>query len=214
MTLVDVQLVPVADGAAEDPVMLAQLSTTDREDVRRLGFAADRDRAVTARAAARLELGRRLGVRPRAVTLFPDRTCGRPVVRGTRLRVSWAHSGAWVALAFARDRYVGVDLERIPEQLPLRALAAFGARSLEEFVAREAAGKATGEGFAAHWPAGVEARPFEAPEGYLGAVAAFGGDWSLRVMPPPSSPPTTASAAAIGLWDLTGAGSRRSVVMR
>jgi hypothetical protein len=214
VTLVEVQLVPVVAGAAEDPATLAHLSAADREHVRRLGFAADRDRAATARAATRLELGRRLGVRPRAVPLFPGDTCGGPAVRGSRLGVSWAHSGAWVALAFARDRHVGVDLERIPERLPLRALAAVGARSLEEFVAREAAGKATGEGLAAEWPAGVEARPFAAPEGYVGAVAAFGDDWSLRLVPPPSAPPAEASAAAIGLWDLTGAGARRSVAIR
>jgi hypothetical protein len=215
VTLVEVQLVPVAAGAAEDPLLLARLSTVEREGVRRLGFAADRDRAVTARAAARLELGRRLGVRPRAVPLlWPDAAYRRPVMRGTRLGVSWAHSGDWIALAFARDRHVGVDLERIPERVPLRALAAVGACSLEDFVAREAVGKATGEGLAGSWPTGVEARPFEAPAGYVGAVAAPGDDWSLRVDPPPTAPPAEASAAAIGLWDLTGAWSRRSVAIR
>jgi hypothetical protein len=215
VTVVDVQLVPVVAGAAQDPATLAQLSRADREDACQLGFAADRDRAVTARAAARLELGRRLGLRPPAVPLLvAEETRGRPVVLGSRLGVSWAHSGAWVALAFARDCDVGVDLEQIPERLPLRALAAVGACSLEEFVALEAVGKVTGEGLGARRHAGAEARPFEAPEGYVGAVAASGDDWSLRVVPPWSTPPARASAAAIGLWDLTGAGSRRAVALR
>jgi len=214
VNVVEVQLVPVVAGAAEDSRLLARLSDRDRESVRFLGFAADRDRAVTARAAARLELGRRLGMRPQAVPLLlADGTCGRPVVQGSRIGVSWAHSGAWVALAFARDRPVGVDLEQIPDRVQLGALAAVGVHSLEEFVAHEAVGKATGEELATRLPADVQARPFEAPEGYLGAVAAF-GDWRLRLVPSPPTPPARASAAAIGLWDLTGAGSRRAVVVR
>jgi phosphopantetheinyl transferase len=214
VTVVEVQLVPVVAGAAEDALLLARLSDRDRESVRSLGFAADRDRAVTARAAARLELGRRLGMRPHAVPLLiPHGPRGRPVVQGTRIGVSWAHSGAWVALAFARERPVGVDLEQIPGRVELGALAAVGVRSLEEFVAHEAVGKATGEGLATRRPAAVHARPFEAPEGYHGAVAAFGHDWRLCLVPSPPTPPAIASAAAIGLWDLTGAGSRRAVAV-
>jgi hypothetical protein len=205
-----VRLVRVVPCAAEDPRLLARLGDEDWKTIASLGFEADRDRAVTARAAARLELGRRLGVRPRVVPLLA-RENAQPVVRGTSIGVSWSHSGDWVALAFARDRPVGVDLELIPEELPARALALIGVRSLEEFVAREAAGKASGEGLAATWPTELNVRPFEAPAGYVGAVAAPGHYWSLQVEPwVADEPPTEASAQAIGLWDVTGAGSRNA----
>jgi phosphopantetheinyl transferase len=212
VTAIHVELVPVVAGAAEDPLLLARLGDTDWDAVFSLGFAADRDRAVTARAAARIELGRRLGVQPRLVRLrTPEMTGGRPVVEGTSIGVSWSHSGAWVALALSQSGPVGVDLELVPDRLPLEALARLGVPSLEDFVAREAAGKATGEGLAGGRPAGVSVRPFEAPPGYLGAVAAAGDDWSLDIQPWESTePPAAASAAAIGLWDVTGVGSRRT----
>jgi phosphopantetheinyl transferase len=213
MTAIDVQLVPVVGGAAEDPILLSRLTDADRYAAASFGFAADRDRSVTARAAARLELARRLGVAPSDVPLLPpELSGGRPVVRGTTICVGWAHSGAWVALAYTRDRAVGIDIELGPEEVPLRALATVGVHSLEEFVAREAAGKATGQGLAGGWPRGVRARMFETPDGYVGAVAAHGDDWSIHMVPSLScAPPAKASATAIGLSDMTGAGSRRAV---
>jgi 4'-phosphopantetheinyl transferase len=212
VTTVDVRLVPVVAGAAEDPVLYGRLCDGDHKATRALGFAADRDRAVTARAAARLELARRLGIEPRLVPLLaPDVSGGRAVVVGTTIGISWSHSGDWVALALARDRPVGIDIELVPGQVPVAALARLGVASLDEFVAREAAGKATGEGLAVRWPCALTVRPFDAPPGYVGAVAAPGDDWAVTVEPwEPRDPPASASAHAIGLWDTTGAGSRRT----
>ena len=203
MTVVDVHVVQVVSGAAEDPMLARTLASEEWNAARSLGFAADRDRAVTARAAARLELGRRLGVHPRAVPLLaPEVTGGRPVVAGTPLELSWSHSGTWVVLAIAAGHAVGIDIEALPERVPVRALAMVGLSSLEEFVAREAAGKATGAGLCESWPSNVCVRPFEAPAGYLGAVAAPGRDWSIELKPfEPGEPPAVASAVATGVWD-------------
>lgn len=55
---VDVWLVSVMKGAATDRSVLALLGYGEAEGVASLGFAADRDRAVCARAAARVELAR------------------------------------------------------------------------------------------------------------------------------------------------------------
>jgi hypothetical protein len=216
MTVIQVHLVPVLPGAADDPVLLARLGAGEREAISSLGFAADRDRAVTARAAARFELGRRLGLQPRRVPLLSlQLTGGRPVVRGTDIEISWSHSGGLVALSLASGRPVGVDIERLPARTPFRALARIGLASIQEFVALEAAGKVTGQGLAVPWPAGVSIRPFQAPAGYLGAVAAPGDDWSVDLHPPePREPPASASATAIGLWDPTGAGSRKRAYAR
>jgi hypothetical protein len=206
MTAVEVQLAPVVPGAAHDPLLTSLLSDGERDAVRRLGFAADRDRAVTARAAARLDLARRLGVHPQRVPL--EMTERGPVVRGGEVELSWSHSGAWVALAFARGRRVGVDIELVPEAVPLKALARLGLCSLEEFVEREAAGKAAGEGLAERPPPGVWALPFAAPVGYVGAVAAPGTDWTMRVTQGSQEAPAAAAARAVGIWDLTDARSR------
>jgi phosphopantetheinyl transferase len=212
VTAIHVQLVRVMPGAAEDSTLIGMLGAGEWEGVRSLGFAADRDRAVTARAAARLELGRRLGVHPRLVPLVsPGITGGRPVVLATSIGISWSHSGAWVALAFSGTRPVGVDIEQIPERVPLKALESIGVGSLEDFVAREAVGKATGKGLAAPWPSEVSVRPFEMPAGYLGAVAAPGDDWWVTMEPwELRAPPASASVTAIGFWDVAGTGSRRT----
>jgi len=208
MRVVHVQLVPVESGAAEDPLLLAQLNDSDRAAISALGFAADRDRAATARAAVRLELGRRLGMRPRLVPLLASQ-CGPPAVRGTSIGISWSHSGDWVALALSSTHAVGVDLELVPARVPLKALARIGVSSLEEFVTLEAAGKVSGDGLAAAWPSAVTARSFPAPAGYLGAVATSGDDWCVEMEPWGEEPPVSASATAIGLWDVTGVGSRK-----
>jgi hypothetical protein len=212
VTVIDVRLVPVVRGAADDPVLIGCLGVGEWEAIHSLGFAADRDRAVTARAAARLELGSRLGVHPRFVPLIPDETTGgRPVVRGANVGISWSHSGNWVALALARGRSVGVDIEAVPERVPVKALMRIGLGSIQDFVAREAAAKATGVGWSDSWPSGVRVRPFTAPTGYLGAVAAPGRDWSVSLLPPELDDlPAEASARAVGVWEMTGAGARRA----
>jgi hypothetical protein len=91
----------------------------------------------------------------------------------------------------------------------VQALQRIGLRSMQDFVAREAAGKVTGQGLATTWPPGVSVRPFDAPAGYLGAVAAPGDDWSVELRPAElRDPPASASATAIGPWDITSASSR------
>jgi hypothetical protein len=80
-------------------------------------------------------------------------------------------------LAISDDGPVGVDIERVPERTPTRALAALALNSMQEFVAREAAGKASGDGLLDHWPAGVTARVIGAPAGYVAAIAAPGHGW-------------------------------------
>jgi hypothetical protein len=204
-------VVRVIPGASEDPLLLDRLGIGEREAIGTLGFAADRDRAVTARAAARLEVGRRLGVHPRVVPLLPEGIAGgRPCVAGASIGLSWAHSGAWVALALTTGQPVGVDIEAMPERVPLKALERIGLSSIHDFVAREAAGKVWGQGLEGSWPLDVSVRPFRAPIGYLGAVAAPGSEWTVELQSlEPRDPPTSVSARAPGVWDTTGAGSRR-----
>lgn len=213
VTVVRVALERVAPGASEDLRLLERLGPGEIELIRTLGFAADRDRAVTARAAARLELGHRMGIHPRMVPLVgADAGDVRVTVAGTDLSISWSHSQDWVALAVAQGRPVGVDIERVPERLPVAALERIGLRSLEEFVAREAAGKVTGAGLTGDWPAAVTVRSLKAPEGYLAAAAAAGDDWTVDQVPLAApEPPASASAVATGAWELEPLISARSL---
>ncbi len=99
------------------------------ERVARLGLRADRDLATCARVAARIEIGRRLGVAAADVPL--DDSGGPPSIRGADTTVSWSHSGRWLALALAAGRAVGVDIEEMPQRLDLAPLA-----ELDVLVAR------------------------------------------------------------------------------
>ena len=201
MSVIDVWLVPVEVGAAGDAAKVAMLGTEERSRIASLGFAADRDRAVTARVAARHAVGRRLGLTPDRVPLTGG---GIPAVQGVTINVSWSHSGAWVALAISDERPVGIDIEEVLALLPTRALAGIGVASLEEFVALEAASKATACRYGGRWPPGVHARRLCAPTGYLAAVAAAGDDWTaeLHMKPPVASEP--------GRTSLDSAHSRRT----
>jgi hypothetical protein len=178
MKIVDAWLVPVQEGAGDDSNLLGMLGPDDRAKISRLGESEDRDRAVTARVAARIELGRRLGLTPGAVRLRDE---GPPAVEAADLSVSWSHSGTWIALAICEGRSVGVDIEREPKRLDMQALKEIGVTSLEEFVRLEAATKATHCAFGGSWPPGVLVRRLAAPPGYVAAVAAPGDDWTFEL---------------------------------
>jgi hypothetical protein len=99
---------------------------------------------------------------------------------------------------------VGVDIERRPDIIPVKALRALGLESLEEFVAREAAGKVTGQGLGETWPAGVAVRPLLAPAGYVAAVAAPDGSMSIHcdgvVLPPGARSVHAWRVGALNVW--------------
>lgn len=153
-----------------DDGTLASLSCTlsAEEHARAARFAFDRDRRrfVAARGWLRRLLACCLEIDATAVILETDGS-GKPRVAGPqpRLRFNLAHTGDLAVFAVARDRELGVDLERVPggwypEQVPARFLAA-GERAaiaavrdprarmrvaLQCWVGKEAYLKGTGEG--------------------------------------------------------------------
>lgn len=124
-------------------------------------------RFLAIRAALRGLLSGYLGIESTAVILTTG-THGKPMLAGSDgncgVVFNISHSGDWAVLAFARDRTLGIDVERIRvlrhvDALAERCLApseltrwrSFGAadRSIELFrywVRKEAFGKATGLG--------------------------------------------------------------------
>ena len=112
-TRIDAWLLPVVRGAADAPEFVAVVGPDDTEKISRLGLPRDRDRAVSARVAARTEIGRRLGIPAADVPLVGD---DRRWIADSDVTVSWSHSGDWIALAIAHDLPVGIDIEQVPDQ--------------------------------------------------------------------------------------------------
>ena len=177
-TRIDAWILPVIDGAADAAAFVAVIGDDDVEKVSRLGMARDRDRAVSARVAARMIVGRRLGMCAADVALIGD---GNRRIADTDLNVSWSHSGDWIALAIAEHLPVGIDIEQVPDRLDLAALADIGVASLPEFVALEAASKATGCVYAPEWPPDITVRRLAAPPRYVAAIAAPGDEWTVEL---------------------------------
>jgi 4'-phosphopantetheinyl transferase len=108
----------------------ARLHQTLDEDERRnadaFHFTEDRHRYVVTRGTLRVLLGRYLGRDPRGLH-FRHGPHGKPALVPTgpeeSIRFNVAHSADLALVAVAREREVGVDVERIRAELPIEELA-------------------------------------------------------------------------------------------
>lgn len=119
------------------------LDDAERDRARSMKLAADRSRFVAAHGAARLIIGARLGAPPAALR-WRHGPHGKPELSGewTGIEVSLSHSGNLAALALARGRAVGVDIQFRPASLdPARMSARFYPPDEARFV-REGRGPA------------------------------------------------------------------------
>jgi 4'-phosphopantetheinyl transferase len=107
-----------------DPDMEASLSSYERMRARRFFFGRDRVAFVTTRATLRRLLGSVTGCDP-ARLRFRREPHGKPVLLWPRDDVEFnvAHSRGLALVALSRGRRVGVDVERIRDDLPLEMLA-------------------------------------------------------------------------------------------
>lgn len=206
------------DVTGSDLAMLRQaLSDDELARAARFRFPQDRDRFIAARGTLRLILARYLGLDPARLRFAYHCACGRsdclpthrkPVLDsasgGDWLHFNLSHADGLALYAVARDRLVGIDLERIradvsPTELAPGVLSAheqaalFAMPPAEQQAAffrlwtcKEAYLKARGLGFALA-PDQVEVRL----GGDQGAVLhSVGGDvtavadWSLRLLDP------------------------------
>lgn len=172
------------------------LSEGEHERVARLRFATDRSRYANGRGWLRHMLGGYLDADPATLAFVAD-AHGKP--RLTNPPAPWlhfnlSHSGAMVVFAVACDREVGVDVERVREDVDVDGVAqrSFTAPQRRELAGMPSAArtpafyamwtrneaylKATGVGLAG---AGMELEPpsgwlvtaFDAGPGYAAAVA-------------------------------------------
>jgi 4'-phosphopantetheinyl transferase len=103
-------------GAARAAACARVLSPDERARADAFRYDRDRQRFIVTRALLRMLLGACLGAAPEEVALVAH-PAGKPRLAGRQaasgLRFSLAHAGGVALFAFARDREVGVDLERV-----------------------------------------------------------------------------------------------------
>jgi 4'-phosphopantetheinyl transferase len=99
------------------------LSADEHERAARLRFARDRRRFVVARGLLRTLLAERLGVGA-AELEFDHGEQGKPRLRReTPLRFNLSHSGSLLAIALCEGRELGVDVEKIRDDLAAESIA-------------------------------------------------------------------------------------------
>lgn len=139
---------------------LDALPVTEEERSRAASFRRPEDRArhLAARGMLRALVGREVGLPPASLAF--DRTCafcggahGKPRLSGSDVRFSASHSGEIVAVALARGREVGIDVERVEAAMDVEEVArgslSEGERAL--LAALPLAGGARARGFFELW---------------------------------------------------------------
>jgi len=122
MSVIDVYFVDL--NVANDVIdgLSKLLDFRELERGNRYRFDDDRRRSIVARAATRRLIGRYLDADPRSLA-FVEEEHGKPALRDREIEFNASHSGDLVALAFARETPVGVDVERRRLLHDTRALA-------------------------------------------------------------------------------------------
>lgn len=135
----------VADLEVDEDIrgrLSAALGESEIERSTRFRFARDRDRFVARRGVLRDLLGRYLGMPPERVR-FRSTRFGKPELdpeaQGRNLRFNLSHSHGLALIGIARDRDIGVDVERIvPEradrQVAERFFAPAEVAALQDFA--------------------------------------------------------------------------------
>jgi 4'-phosphopantetheinyl transferase len=176
---------------------LAELLTGDEKSrAGRYRFEDDRRRSIVARAAARRILSQIICANPGQLVIVEGEH-GKPELSGHEIEFNTSHSGDLVALAFARDTPVGIDVERRrtlhdPLALARRYFSAAelafvsaagdaGAAFLTVWTAKEAIVKASGKGIGAS-----DLRGFTVPFGERQPKHVT-GRWSVATIDPPLS---------------------------
>jgi 4'-phosphopantetheinyl transferase len=165
------------------------LSEDEQSRAARFHFDQDRVHWIRAHSALRLILAKTLGRAPLDLH-FSVGTHGKPaVVDGGGLEFNLSHAGSWAAVAVAHNVPVGVDIERIRENVDMAALLRrLGEKIIPEtreelyraWTRREATSKAAGGALFDRWEHDFGVRELEAPDGYCGSVALIGYEPYIR----------------------------------
>lgn len=99
------------------------LSADERERAAQFHFDRDRNRYVAARTILRHLIARYEDARPENIR-FAYNPYGKPALEGSSLRFNVSHSGDLGLLAFARNKHIGVDIERFRPEFAAKEIAA------------------------------------------------------------------------------------------
>jgi 4'-phosphopantetheinyl transferase len=165
------------------------LSEDEQSRAARFHFEQDRLRWIRAHSALRLILAKTLGTGPLDLR-FSLGSHGKPaLIDGGGVEFNLSHAGSWAAVAVARNVPVGVDIERIRENVDMAALLRrLGEKSIPEtreelyraWTRREATSKAAGGALFDQWEHDFGVCELEAPDGYCGSVALIGYEPYVR----------------------------------
>jgi 4'-phosphopantetheinyl transferase len=180
---VDVWLVPLETEG--------EIALSEDEKIRaaRFHFEEDRMRWIRAHSALRLILAKTLGAAPLELQ-FSVGSHGKPALMdGGGVEFNLSHAGSWAAVAVARNVPVGVDVERIRDNVDMAALLRrLGEKSIPEttrelyraWTRREATSKAAGGALFDRWEHDFGVRELKTPDGYCGSVALIGHEPYVR----------------------------------
>jgi 4'-phosphopantetheinyl transferase len=197
---------------AEIEALVRLLSVDEAARAARFHARRDRCRYVAARGLLRTILGRYLGAEPARLRFSYTCACGDPRCRperrkpalapeweGATLRFNLSHADDLAVYAVARDREVGVDVERLRADLDYAALATYSlatdeaeavrslppdrqpAAFLAIWTRKEAYLKGRGVGLTAEPEPGIVQRPRDAAAGMGdGEDEMIGSSWRVR----------------------------------
>jgi len=111
VSVIDVCFIEIDVSRAVIDALAELLTDEERARANRYRFDDDRRRSIIARAATRRLLGRYLGADARELVIV-EQEHGKPVLRDGEMEFNASHSGNLVALAFAKDTAIGIDVER------------------------------------------------------------------------------------------------------
>ena len=167
----------------------AVLSPDEELRAARFRFEADRAHWTRARSALRTILGQCTGI-PAGELRFVPGQHGKPSLTGdTRVEFSLSHAGVWAMVAVTRGVPVGVDIERIRENVNMPALLErlgetdiLGTQAglFRAWTRREAMTKAVGGALLDAPRGNFRICDLEAPAGYAAAVALLGCEPRIR----------------------------------
>ncbi len=122
MIVIDVCFIEVNVSADVIDALAELLSDSELARANRYRFDDDRRRSIIARSATRRLLGRYLDADPRALAIVEEEH-GKPALLHREMEFNASHSGDLVALAFAKETAVGIDVERRRQLHDVLALA-------------------------------------------------------------------------------------------
>jgi 4'-phosphopantetheinyl transferase len=165
--------------AAERPLYL---TAAELDRASRFHFEADRRRWSRSRSALRTILSRYIGI-PQLDLEFRIGEHGKPALENPGPHFNLSHSGDWAVVAVSAQAPVGIDVERVRENVDIAALLRrLGETDLPEardacfrrWAHREARSKAHGGPLMMMPPGNTYSADVEIAPGYASAVALIG----------------------------------------